>query len=395
MEENKSKIPKNVIFLGLVSLFYDIASEMVYPILPIFLTSILGAPVSVVGLIEGTADATASLMRFFSGYISDKMQKRKIFVNIGYGFSSIAKFMIAAATSWHLVLFARFTDRFGKGLRNSARDSMLLESTNVENRGFIFGIHRALDSAGAVIGSLLAVLFLYLLKDNIRAILWIATVPSIIGLVILLFFVVEKKKVIQEKVKIKINLGWSQFDPRLKIFLLASAIFSLGNSADVFLILRGKQLGLSTILVTMAYVLYNIFASALATPAGKLVDKIGAKRVYLMGLAFFALVYFSFAIIRDSFWIWFLFPIYGFYIASTDGVSRAYVSEFTSEKTSGSYFGLYQTTIAICSFIASFIAGLMWTKISPQAPFYFATFMATASFLLLIIEKFYRISKAQ
>ena len=163
----RKKIPRNVLFLGLVSLFNDVASEMIYPILPIFLTTVLGAPVSIVGLIEGVAESTSSIMRFVFGYISDKVQKRKIFVTLGYLFSSISKFFIAAASFWYVVLVGRFLDKLGKGVRTAARDSILLENTTDQNRGFIFGFHRALDSAGAIIGPILAILLLYLLKNNL------------------------------------------------------------------------------------------------------------------------------------------------------------------------------------------------------------------------------------
>lgn len=377
-----AKIPKNVFVLGIVSFFNDIASEMIYPIVPIFLTAVLGVPVSIVGLIEGIAEATASITKFISGYISDKTKKRKIFVVFGYSFSSISKLLIGLAISWPFVLFARFIDRLGKGVRTSARDSLLLQNTTEKNKGFIFGFHRSFDSAGAVIGPLLALVLLSLLEENMRLIFFLAFIPSFIGVLLLIIFVREKKRdALREK--IKISFKWSNLNPNFKFFLIISLIFSIGNSSDAFLILRAKDLGLTTTLVVLSYVLYNIFQTIFSTPAGSLADKIGAKRVFTYGLLIFSFVYFMFGIIKSPVFIWVLFPIYGLYIAFTDGVSKAYISENISEKQSGTYFGIYQMGIALASFFASFIAGILWTKINPSATFFYGSIMAFIAFIFL------------
>jgi MFS family permease len=380
------RIPKNVVFLGLVSFFNDVASEMIYPIIPIFLTSVLHVPVSVIGLIEGFAEGIASLMRFVFGYVSDRFYKRKIFVIAGYGFSSISKPLIALAYSWPFVLFARFFDRLGKGVRTSSRDSILLQSTNQENKGYIFGFHRAMDSMGAVIGPLIALILLYFLKDNMRLIFLVAFIPSVIGIILLILFVKERKNPVGKE-KFKFNFKWKSLNPNFKFFLLVSLIFAIGNSSDAFLILRAQNLGLGVLLTTLTYVLYNASQTIFATPAGLLADKIGAKRVYSYGLLVFAAVYFSFGIISSSFWIWFLFPIYGLYIAATDGVSKAYIAEFITEKQSGTYFGIYQSGIALCTFLASFIAGLIWTSFGPSYTFFYGAAAALLSFIILLIGK--------
>lgn len=377
--------------LGLVSLFNDIASEMIYPIVPIFLTSVLGAPVSIVGLIEGIAEATASLTKFFSGYISDKVGKRKIFVTGGYGLGSVSKLLIGLATVWYFVLFARFIDRLGKGIRTSARDSLLLQNATPQNRGFIFGFHRAMDSMGAVIGPLLALLLLALLKDNVRLVFFLAFIPSFIGVILLILFVKERKQEVDGK-KFKFNFSWKNINPNLKLFFIVSMIFWFGNSSDAFLILRAQNLGLVTTLVVLTYVLYNISQTVFATPAGQLADKIGAKRVFALGLLVFATVYFIFGIINNPVWLWVIFPIYGIYIAFTDGVSKAYISEFITEKESGSFFGLYQTGIAIAGFFASFIAGILWSSINPSATFFFGSAMALLAFLILSFARIFRAS---
>jgi len=381
-------IPRNVVFLGLVSLFNDIASEMIYPIVPIFLTSVLGAPVSIVGLIEGIAEATASLTKFFSGYVSDRVRKRKIFVVYGYTLGSISKLLTGLAVSWHFVLFARFIDRLGKGVRTSARDSILLQNATSQNRGYIFGFHRAMDSLGAVVGPLLALILLALLKENIRLVFFLAFIPSLIGVLLLILFVREKKHEVSEK-GIKIGFSWKNINFNLKLFFIASIIFSLGNSSDAFLILRAKDLGLATTLVVLTYVLYNISQTVFSTPAGKLADKIGARRVFTIGLLVFAFVYFMFGIMDNPILPWIIFPIYGLYIAFTDGVSKAYISEFITEKESGSYFGMYQMGIALAGFFASFTAGILWSSINPSAAFFYGSTMAILAFFVLSFNKLF------
>lgn len=375
-------LPKNVVILGIVSFFNDVASEMIYPIVPLFLTMVLHAPVSVVGLIEGIAEATSSIMKFLFGYLSDRVHKRKIFVAGGYSFAALSKLLIAIASSWHFVLFARFIDRLGKGLRTSARDSLLLQNATQENKGFIFGFHRSLDSLGAVIGPLLALWLLTLFRNDMRTIFFIAFIPACISVLLLLLFVKEKKVTTQEK-KYVFVFQWKNISPGFKLFFFISIIFSLGNSSDVFLILRSQQLGLTTTMTILAYVIYNIFQTIFATPAGRVADKIGARRVYGAGLLIFSIVYFFFGFIHHTVWIWVLFPLYGLYIAFTDGVSKSYIAEFITEKESGTYFGLYQMGIALSAFLASVVGGILWSKIGPFATFYFGAIMAFCAFLLL------------
>jgi MFS family permease len=380
------KIPKNVIWLGFVSLFNDIASEMIYPIIPIFLTSVLNVPVSIVGVIEGIAEGTASIMKFLFGYVSDRFYKRKIFVTSGYSLGAISKLLIGFAYSWPLVLFARFIDRLGKGVRTSARDSILLQSADKSNKGYIFGFHRAMDSMGAVIGPLIALLLLYFLNNNMRLVFLIAFVPSLIGVLMLIFLVKERKDPIGKK-KFNFNFKWSELDPNFKFFLFVSVIFSIGNSSDAFILLRAKDLGLSTLFVTLSYVLYNTSQTIFATPAGYFADKLGAKKVYSYGLLVFAVVYFLFGIINNPIYVWFLFPIYGLYIAATDGVSKAYVSESIKEKQSGTYFGIYQSAIAISAFLASFIGGILWSSFNPSVTFYFGAVTAIIAFIIFSLKK--------
>jgi len=379
------KIPRNVLVLGIVSFFNDLSAEMVYPIIPIFLTSVLKTSVPVLGIIEGIAEATASIGKYVFGALSDYLQKRKVFVSLGYFLSAFSKLLIAVSKNWPLVLFARFIDRSGKGLRTAPRDSILLENTNEKNRGFIFGFHRGLDSLGAVFGPILGLIFLYLLKENMRLVFLLAFIPSFISVIILMILIREKKSPVKPEKKHFVRINLNTLDPRLKIFFLSSFVFALGNSSDAFLILQAKNLGLSTTLVTLSYVLYNVFQTIFAAPAGQLADRIGAGRVYSWGLIIFAAVYFSMGFITSSIFVWIIFPVYGLYIAFTDGVSKAYLSQFISKKESGSYFGLYQTLLALGAFLASTIAGFLWTRTGPSSTFYYGSFMAIAALAILVI----------
>jgi MFS family permease len=407
--KTSEKIPKNVFILGLVSFFNDMASEMVYPIVPIFLTTILKVSTPVVGLIEGIAEATAAIGKFIFGYLSDKVGKRKPFVVSGYSLSTVSKVLIGFASVWPLVLFARFIDRLGKGIRTGARDSLLLQNTTKNNKGFIFGYHRAFDSLGAVLGPIIGLILLYFFKENLRYVFYFSAIPGAIGVLLLIFFVREKvrprnlfdsvgtlpqgdipshKKFRDPHFANSFSIIWQ--NKKLSLFFVASIIFSLGNSSDAFLILRAKNLGLTTLLAVLTYVVYNISQTLLSTPMGKLADKIGAKKVFEGGLLVFAIVYFFFGFIKNPAFVWLLFPIYGIYIAATDGVSKAYVSEFINEKESGSYFGLYQSATAISAFFASWIAGILWYKINPSTTFYYGAIMALLAFFIL---KFGRIFK--
>ena len=354
--KNKFGISKNVFVLGLVSFFNDVASEMIYPIVPIFLTSVLGAPVAIVGLIEGIAESTASILKVVSGWLSDKWQKRKPFIVIGYSFSAISKILLSLAFRWPFVLFARFIDRFGKGTRTAARDALIAESSDNSVRGRSFGFHRAFDTLGAVVGPLIALSAIHFLGNNFRLIFFLAFIPACIGILLLLFFVKERKK--EANSSPAFNLSWRNLDPSFKIFLLISFIFALGNSSDAFLILRAQNLGLSLTLVVLAYVLFNFAYAIFSMPAGIISDKIGPKKVLLTGFLLFSTIYLFFGLAHSSFFLWLLFPVYGIYMALTEGVGKAYISNLVPQEKTGTAFGVYQTTVGLCTFFASLIAGL-------------------------------------
>jgi len=384
--KNKLGISRNVFVMGLVSFFNDVTSEMIYPIVPIFLTAVLGAPASIVGLIEGIAESTASVLKVISGWFSDKLQRRKPFVIAGYSFSTISKAILGFAFSWPIVLVARFIDRFGKGTRTSARDALIVESSLTDNRGRSFGFHRALDTLGAVVGPLLAILLLYIFGNNLRLIFLLAVIPSVIGVILLILYVKEKQKEAMKQEAIKFN--WHNLNRSFKIFLFISIIFAIGNSSDAFLILRAKNLGLSITLTILVYALFNFVYALFSTPAGIISDKIGQKRVLLGSFLLFSFVYLLFGLINQSLFLWLLFPIYGVYMALSEGIGKAYISNLVPQERTGTAFGVYQTTIGLCTFFASLIAGLLWTYVNIKAPFIFGATMALISAILFFfLEK--------
>jgi len=377
----KIKISHNVLFMGLVSFFNDWASEMIYPIVPLFLTTTLKAPTTIVGFIEGLAESFSSLLKVVFGWLSDKLGQRKPFVVLGYTASTFSKLILGLAQSWPLVLLGRAIDRLGKGLRTSPRDALIAESSSKDNRGLSFGFHRALDTLGAVLGPLTAVLLLNLLGPNFRLIFFLAFLPGLLGLIILFLFVQEEKRnhsfAFQD-----LGFQFRNIHPHFKIFLLVSIIFALGNSSDAFLILRAQNLGLPAFLVVLAYAFFNFTYAFLATPAGLLSDKIGPRRILLAGFFLFSFTYFLFGIVNKAILVWPLFFLYGLYMALTEGVSKAYIASLVPSRIVGSAFGLFQTIVGLCLFFASLLAGYLWAKISPHTPFLLGSFLALLAGLL-------------
>ena len=379
----KSGLSKNVFILGLVSFFNDIASEMLYPIIPIFLTATLGVPVAVVGFIEGVAESTASLLKAVSGWLSDRFKRRKIFVVLGYSCSAIAKPILGLAASWHPVLAARFIDRFGKGIRTSARDALISESTPEESRGKAFGFHRGLDTAGAALGPLFAILLLNLFDENLRPIFFLAFLPALMGIILLIFFVKEREKEGNLSV---FRFRWRNLDPSLKRFILVNLVFAIGNSSDAFLILRAKDLGLSTTLVILSYVIFNLTYSLFSLPAGVVSDRLGTKKVISGGFLLFALVYLFLGLIKSASFIWLLFPVYGIYMALTEGIGKAHISKLAPPEKAATTFGIFQTIIGVCTFLSSVIAGILWTYVGVATPFIFGSLTALAALILFVLR---------
>ena len=288
----------NIILLGITSFLTDISSEMVYPILPIFLVSTLGASPAILGLVEGIAESLASLMKVFSGYWSDRIAKRKPFAIFGYFSSTVGKLILFIAASWPYVLVARVIDRFGKGMRTAPRDALIAESSSEGKRGAAFGLHRAMDTAGAAIGALTAYFLITGFKENLRSVFLFSLVPAFLGVTVL-FFVREKKSA-PAAVSRKLEFRWHALDKRLKLFLIFTFIFTLGNSSNQFMLLRAKNMGSGIGEVILMYLVYNIVYASVAYPASRLSDTIGRKKLLVAGYLFYGLVYLGFAVNQSA-----------------------------------------------------------------------------------------------
>ncbi len=386
-EQNRSaKLSPNVVKLGWVSLLTDISSEMLYPVIPIFLTSVMGAPMAALGLIEGLAESAANVLKIFSGWWSDRVGKRRPFVIGGYGLSAFSKPLLAFAQylGWPFVLAMRVADRTGKGLRTSSRDALIADYTPDALRGRAFGLHRAMDSLGAVLGPLAALYFLARIGQGdqtaqlaaYRSIFLWAFLPAALG-VVLLFLV--KEKPFSPRFK-RPQFGWGTFNRDFKVFVLVNLVFALGNSSDAFLIVRAKELFASTgnamVTVILAYILYNLTYSLGSYPAGLLADRFGPRRVFLAGLLLFAAVYVGFAFNRSAALVWPLFAVYGFYTAFTDGVGKAYASKLVREDLRATGMGVYHMSVGLATFVASTAAGLLWQAFGPAAAFLYGAGMA-------------------
>lgn len=377
-----SKIPKNIFVLGLVSFLTDVSSDMIYPILPIFLSDVLGSSKLFIGLIEGIAESTASILKIFSGWLSDRLGKRKILVVLGYGLSALGKPMLSLVTAgWH-VLFLRFLDRFGKGVRTSPRDALIAESSKEERRGLSFGFHRAMDSGGAVIGPLLAFVFLPLVNRNYRALFLIASIPAFLSVLFLLLFVREKRKVRDKRASLD-KLKFSGFDRRFKIFVLGMTTFTLGNSSDAFLFLRAKGLNIDVVFIPILWLVLNTVYTLVSLPAGWLSDRIGRKNLILSGLLVYALVYLGFAFATRSYHAWLLFAIYGFYYGLADGTVRAYVADLVEEKKRATAYGIYHGAVGLTALPASLIFGWLWQSLGVNFAFCFGAGLSLLAFLII------------
>ncbi len=382
MQSGHRGITKNIFVISLVSFFNDVASEMVYPIVPIFITTVLGAPVTVVGLIEGIAESTASILRVFSGWFSDKLKSRKPFMVVGYGLSTLSKAALAASFHWSMVLGGRFLDRFGKGVRTSARDAFISESSEARYRGSVFGFHRAVDTMGALVGPLIALAILRKFDDNLRLVFYVAIIPAAIGIMLLAVFVKDIRGRQDAEDRFLFRLRDVKLTHDFRIFLIASTIFAIGNSSDAFLILRAHDLGLSLSLTIIAYTVFNFFYAIFSHPAGIISDKIGQKKVLLWGFCVFALVYFLFGIISKPYLLWILFSLYGVHMAFTEGIGKAYISLLVKNEFMGTMYGIYQTLTGLAAFLSSLIAGFLWKYVAHGAPFVFGGIMALLALII-------------
>ena len=381
----------NVFFLGVVSLLTDVSSEMIFTLIPLFLANVLGAAGTIVGLVGGLSESFDAIVRIFSGWFSDKIRRHKLLAVLGYSVSTIAKPFMYLASNWGIVLSVRFSDRIGKGIRSSPRDALIAESVSAGERGRGFGLHRAMDSAGAVLGLAIAAVIIYLAQDggialSLKSYQWLvigSILPAALAVLILLYFVQEKKHPSADTSQQALpatRLGRG-LDRRFKVFLAIMVVFTLGNSSDFFVILRAQNLEVPLIQVVMMLVLFNVTNTVVALPMGVLSDRVGRRRVITLGWIIYALVYLGFALASNLWQMWLLFAFYGVYYGVVEGVAKAFVADLVPEERRGTAYGLYQGAIGLTLLPASLIAGWMWDAISPAAPFYFGAGLAFVAML--------------
>lgn len=377
------KTTSNSFFIGLLSFFGGISQDIFVPVLPLYLANILRLDKSFIGLTEGIVTSAASIFKIVAGYISDKLGKRKPFVFIGYFLSFVARPLLALTTSGIGVLALRFLDGVGKGVKDSPKDALIADSADKHSRGKSFGVVRTLDTLGSVVGPLLLFILLYLLRNNslkYHYIFFFTAIPLFFTFTILGSFV-------QEVAIKKDSLTHFRFSLPKKFYLFLGIVllFSLGNSSDTFLILRAQNVGVGFLAIPLVYALFNFVYATASIPLGSLSDKIGREKVILIGWIFYALAYLGFGVAKSNLQVWFLFAFYGVYYATTEGVAKALIADFTPSRNRGKAYGIYNTAVGLITLPASFIAGLLWDKIGPATPFFFGSAMAGMSAILLIV----------
>lgn len=388
----------NVFALSLVSLLNDTSSEIIYPLLPTFLALTLGASPFFIGLIEGFAESVAAFLKLFSGYLSDKFERRKLPVFIGYALASLARPLLSFVGSWQQVLFVRVTDRVGKGIRGAPRDAIIAASVPEEKRGLAFGFNRAADHLGAVIGPVVAFILLsYFAADasqptavEYQRVFLYASVPVVIGLFVIVFFVKESEKEIAIAVEQpKIRLSLKEFDGNFKRLLMVVALFTLSNSTDAFLLLRAQEVGIAPPLLPLLWMFLHLSKVFSSLIFGDLSDRLGRKTLIFSGWILYAFVYAGFAFINSAWQAWVLFLIYGLYFGLTEGVEKALVADLVPKEKRGTAFGFYNLAFSITVFPASVIFGGLWSQFGVSAAFLTSAVISVcaAAFLLTIQTK--------
>ncbi len=388
------RLPRNVWVVTITSFLTDISSEMVLNLVPLFLANVLGVRTALIGLIEGIAETTASLTKIASGALSDRLGKRKWLTVAGYSLSTLAKPFLYLANAWGWVLGVRFADRLGKGIRTAPRDALIADSITPEQRGLAFGLHRAGDTLGAFIGLGLAALIVWwsqsqaslLNRSTFQTVVLLSIIPAVLAVLVLAVGAREVTGAGPRSAAMR--LGWDNLDGRFRIFLVAIVLFTLGNSSDAFILLRGQERGLSVLQVMGMALTFNAVYSLFAGPFGAWSDRVGRRRLILGGWLAYALVYLGFALSRTGAQVWVLFGLYGLYYAATEGAAKALVADLVHESQRGTAYGLYNAAVGLMALPASLIAGLLWQGVGgwggfgPAAPFYFGAAMAALAGLV-------------
>jgi len=393
MPNNLRRLPRNVWVMSATSLLNDISSEMLLNLIPFFLANILGVRTAVIGLIEGVAETTASLLKIIFGALSDRFGRRKPFAVVGYALSALTKPFLYFASAWGWVLGVRLGDRIGKGVRTAPRDALIADSIDETQRGLAFGIHRAGDTLGAFLGLGIAAVIIWrtqaqallLTLDTFRLVVLISIIPAVLGVLVLALGAVEAPTMpggagTGSGVEVK-RLSLKEMDPRFRYFLFVLVLFTLGNSSDAFILLRGQERGLSLLQVMGMSLTFNAIYTVFAGPLGAWSDRVGRRRLMLIGWLAYGLVYLGFAFSETGWQVWTLFALYGLYYAATEGAAKALVADLVPPAQRGTAYGLFNAAIGLTVLPASLVAGLLWqgagawTGFGPSAPFLFGALM--------------------
>ncbi len=413
--DQRESLPRNIWVVTLTSFLTDISSEMLINLLPLFLFSVLGVRTAFIGLIEGVAEAVSSLVKMTSGWLSDRLRMRKPLAVLGYAVSTLAKPFLYVATSWGAVLGVRFADRIGKGLRTAPRDALIADSIPESRRGFAFGLHRAGDTAGAVVGIGLAIAIILvsqrgaaeLSRETFQTVVLISIIPAVLAVITLVVGAQEIKpgmgicaeqgsEPIEEKKEEKTRGGLMSTNRFFRNYILIMALFTLGNSSDAFLILRAKTTGLSVVNILAMMMVFSLIYTIISVPAGALSDQVGRKRILMVGWALYVVVYLGFARASDGWHAWALMALYGVYYGLTEGVARAFVADLVPSHQRGTAYGILHAVIGLVALPASIIAGVLWQGIGawsgfgPGAPFLFgagAAFLASVALVRLSLPR--------
>lgn len=380
---------RNVFFTGLTSFLTDTSVKMVYSVMPMFLLS-MGASKTSLSLIEGIAESTASLLKTLSGFWSDKIGKNKPFMLIGYGLSALIIPLYAFAISPLQILYLRFVERVGKGIRTAPRDSLVAGSVTKGETGKSFGLQKAMDNSGAIVGPLIAFALLFFFPLNYKLIFLLAGIPSILGILVIIFGIKEAKK---NKDSLFKKFHFKDFPKKYYLFLIIVFIFTLGNSTDALLLVKANEVGVKVAYIPLVYLITSIVGVSFAIPIGSLSDRIGREKILIVGFLIYAVVYFGFGITHSIGTIVGLFALYGLYSAATDGIQKAFVSDMIDKNKQGTGLGIYNALLGITLLPASIIAGLLYDKINSSVPFYFGAITAVISAITMLF--FTRAAKAR
>lgn len=377
-----SGLTKSTFLLALTSLFADISSEMLYPVLPIFLTETLKAKGSIVGIVSGVTETTQNIVQGFSGWLSDKLQKRKPIALVGYTISALSKPLIGLSTVWSQVLGARFLDRFGTGTRSAPRDALIAASADEKHRGKAFGLEGIGDNLGAFFGPILTIVLLFSFHVNIRSIFYLAIIPGLFAVFMLLLV---KEKPVTVRAKAKLDIAFSQFPKTYWKYLFVTVLFGIGNSSNAFLILQTKSVGVPLETTIFIYAVFNLAAAFISYPSGSLSDRFGRKNILLFSFLIFFIAYLGFAMTKNIFIIAGLFILYGLYQGVFRSVGKALATDFVPQHLRASGVGWYSTMVGLSGLFASVIAGQLWDRVSHSAVFLYGAIFALIGSILLVI----------